>query len=167
MELRTAIIGDARSIAAVHIASWRAIYKGHMPDDVLKGLDLEQRATGWQERLALTSIDCIVAEAPPVIGFCNVCASRDPDCEAATGEISALYLDPQHWRRGVGRRLVDAAVAQAQERGYRNLTLWVLRENQRARSFYEAVGFSRDGEGKTDTRIIGTPLHEVRYVKSL
>ena len=103
MELRAATIADARSIAAVHIASWRAIYEGHMPDDVLKGLDLEQRATGWHERLALPSIDCIVAEAPPVIGFCNVCASRDPDCEAATGEITALYLDPQHWRRGVGR----------------------------------------------------------------
>jgi len=167
MELRPATIDDARSIAAVHIASWRAIYKGHMPDDVLKDLDLEQRAAVWHERLALASIDCIVAEAPPVVGFCSLSASRDSDCEPATGEITAIYLDPQHWRRGVGRQLVVAAVARAQERGYRNLTLWVLRENQRARSFYEAVGFSCDGQEKTDMRIIGSPLHEVRYVRSL
>ena len=89
-------------------------------------------------------------------------------------EILTAKPPPGSFRRSTwilstgGVELVaDAAVAQAQERGYRNLTLWVLRENQRARSFYEAVGFSRDGEGKTDTRIIGTPLHEVRYVKSL
>lgn len=164
MEVRTASIRDAREIAAVHIASWRATYRGSMPDSVLEALDIEQRARKWREELGDPDVDCMVV-APPIVGFCKVAASRDADCEPETGEITAIYLHPGHWRRGHGRALVAAALDRARRRGYRRLSLWVLRDNQRARSFYEAVGFSPDGCERTDTQMAGAPLHEVRYVR--
>ena len=165
MRIRPASIEDAAAIAAVHIASWRAIYRGHMPDSVLDALDLEQRTIQWRQRLGVPDVDCLVAEAPPVVGFCNLAPSRDPHGVPDTGEITAIYLDPTHWRRGLGRKLVAAALARARERGYHAVTLWVLGENQRARSFYEAVGFFLDGGERTDTRLIGAPLHEVRFTR--
>ena len=38
---------------------------------------------------------------------------------------------------------MGAAIARARERGFSSLTLWVLRENEQARWFYEALGFRR------------------------
>jgi RimJ/RimL family protein N-acetyltransferase len=67
----------------------------------------------------------------------------------------------------VPSRLLAAARARAQERGFQRLTLWVLRENDQARSFYEALGFRQDGSARIDTALIGSPLREVRYVLAL
>ena len=165
MRIRVAVPGDASGIAAVHVASWRAIYRGHMPDAVLDALDVDQGAVRWRDRLAAPDVDCLVAEEASVLGFCSLTPCRDAAQEICAGEIAAIYLHPDHWRRGLGRALLAAAEPLAHKRGYRSLGLWALRENQRARSFYEAVGFARDGEERIDTGLIGSPLHEVRYVR--
>lgn len=73
------------------------------------------------------------------------------------GFIHALYLAPQARRRGLGRRLLDAAKAEAPA-----LELWVFQANAPARAFYRAQGFaeaeSGDGsgndEGLPDLRLV-------------
>lgn len=136
-----------------------------MPEAVLDALDVEQGAMRWRDRLSSTDVDCLVAEEASVLGFCSLTPCRDATQEPRAGEIAAIYLHPDHWRRGIGRALLASADALARTRGYRSLGLWVLRENQRARWFYEAVGFARGGEERIDTGLIGSPLHEVRYAR--
>jgi len=41
--------------------------------------------------------------------------------------------------------------------------LWVLRENRRARRFYELAGWSADGAAKDAELLGGLTLPEVRY----
>lgn len=43
---------DARAIAAVHIASWRAAYRGLLPDAALDALTLDGREGDWRRWLA-------------------------------------------------------------------------------------------------------------------
>ena len=50
----------------------------------------------------------------------------------------------------------------ARARGFREMTLWVVDRNTRARSFYEALGFAPDGATKVEQRP-GFVLEEVRY----
>jgi ribosomal protein S18 acetylase RimI-like enzyme len=164
MHTRRATVADASGIATVHVSSWRAIYRGHMPQEVLDSLSVEQRARGWRSLLALPQLETFVAESEHVTGFCNLGPSRDRDAPPDTGEITAIYVDPDSWRQGLGRELLAAAIARAQERGFNSLTLWVLRENEQARSFYQALGFRADGCERTDTALIASPLNEVRYV---
>lgn len=84
----------------------------------------------------------IVAERDGVtLGFTVVLPRADDGAE-----LDGLFVEPDHWRSGVGRRLVDAAVAAAREGGA--ATLHVI-ANPRALSFYEAVGFERLGETPT------------------
>ena len=40
---------------------------------------------------------------------------------------------------------MDRVLARSSGAGYRSITLWVLRDNQRARRFYERAGFAPDG----------------------
>lgn len=55
---------------------------------------------------------------------------------------------------------------EVRERGHTAATLWVLRQNDTARRFYEAAAWQPDGATKDEWRPGGT-LHEVRYRRSL
>jgi GNAT superfamily N-acetyltransferase len=66
----------------------------------------------------------------------------------------------------VGRALIAAAVDCLREHGFRSVTLWVLRDNERARLFYERAGWSPDGASKDDV-VAGATVTEVRYRRDL
>ena len=165
MLVRMATTADAPHIAHIHVETWRAAYRGQMPDAVLNGLDAGRRTTFWQERLAQTRGAVFVAEdGGRITGFCDLIPSRDKDADArVVAEIVAIYILPQHWRKGAGRALCDRALATARGQGCKTVTLWVLASNGGAKRFYEAMGFSLDGATKTDRLTDGSELHEVRF----
>jgi ribosomal protein S18 acetylase RimI-like enzyme len=165
MQIRTATAADAPHIAHLHVETWRAAYRGQIPNAVLDGLGLERRAAFWQERLAAAPGQVFVAEqSGSIAGFCDLIPSRDKDADSGSvAEIAAIYVLPQHWRMGAGRALCDTALAEARRRGYKVVTLWVLASNDRARRFYAAMGFGLDGATKTDRTADGSELHEVRF----
>ena len=57
-----------------------------------------------------------------------------------TGNIWALFVHPQHERRGYGRRLHDVMVSWLFSRGLSNLWLSTM-PNTRAQHFYESAGW--------------------------
>ena len=71
--------------------------------------------------------------------------SEDADAGERTGELYAIYLDPDRIGTGPGRRLSEHAVEDLRSRGFDTATLWVLETNERARRFYEAAGWTHDG----------------------
>jgi ribosomal protein S18 acetylase RimI-like enzyme len=165
MLVRTATATDAPSIAHIHVEAWRVAYRGQMPDAILDALDVGRRAAFWQGRLTERRGAVFVAEeGGRITGFCDLIPSRDKDADArAVAEIVAIYILPQHWRKGAGRALCDRALAEARGQGYRVVTLWVLASNGGARRFYEAMGFGLDGATKVDRMTDGSELHEVRF----
>ena len=61
------------------------------------------------------------------------------------GELDGLFVEPDHWKRGVGAALVEAAAHEARMQG---LSLTVT-ANPTARGFYEKCGFTLEGERET------------------
>lgn len=143
--LRRANAGDAQAIAELHVAAWRAAYRGLLPDDLLDRLSVDERKRSWAELLSDNgSSFTLVAtdDEGRVEGFCMAATpSRDADANDATAEIAATYVVPERWRAGVGRVLLWAALAQLRADGYREATLWVFSENEQALSFYRRFGF--------------------------
>lgn len=78
----------------------------------------------------------------------------------------ALYVRPERIGTGVGRALMDALLARAESDGRASLLLWVLRENGRARRFYEKAGFAPDG-AEEPFEVDGVAVPEVRYRRRL
>ncbi|MCI8385851.1 MAG: GNAT family N-acetyltransferase [Acutalibacter sp.] len=70
--------------------------------------------------------------------------SLDPG-EGDACELSNLCVRPGYRHRGMGRALLEHAVARARERGCARMTLGLVEENQRLRAWYEAWGFSHIG----------------------
>jgi len=148
LRIRPAVAGEARAIAAVHVDSWRAAYRGLLPDSSLDRLSVDERERQWIETLGEASdrSGVIVAEeGGVVVGFASWGPSRDEDAGEHTGEVPAIYLDPATVGTGVGRELFDAATRALRQAGYARATLWVLQVNERARRFYERAGWSWDG----------------------
>jgi ribosomal protein S18 acetylase RimI-like enzyme len=132
--IRAATPTDARAIAEVHVASWRAGYRGLMPEDYLATLSIPERVALWEMILGDGQTTVLVA-GDPIAGFVAFNAEK--------GEIGALYVDPPHFRTGVGGALLTAAhehLANSAE-----VVLWVLRDNQAASAFYTRHGYEIDG----------------------
>jgi ribosomal protein S18 acetylase RimI-like enzyme len=152
--IRRAQAGDAAAIAAVHVAAWHETYTGLVPARMLSAFPLARRIRRW--RRILTSPDpsresaVFVATLPDrtIVGFGSCGRQPAPDLLAAgfAGEFSALYLLAAQQRRGIGRRLMTLMAQDLLARGMRGAALWVLRDNQPARRFYEALGAKPVGQ---------------------
>ncbi|MEV4629206.1 GNAT family N-acetyltransferase [Micromonospora sp. NPDC049523] len=171
---------DAEAVASVHVRTWQAGYAGIMPDEVLARLNVQAWA---QRRRDIGTADpehpftTLLAERDDtVIGFTTFGPYRNnqdrDDLDHTYGEILTMYVDPAHWGTGVGRELMIAGLTGLTERGWRDIRLWVLAENERARRFYERAGLVTDGEQSTYElhRTGGRPplgLVELRYATRL
>lgn len=74
--------------------------------------------------------------------------------------MTSIYVAPEQWGRGTGAALLGRAIDELVGRGWREVTLWVLAANDRARAFYSAFGFEPDGAAKTHER---SGQSEVRF----
>jgi hypothetical protein len=104
MEIRRGVPDDAGAIAAIHVHASRAAYQGLIPEALQQTFTVERRVTIWRELLTVGDGEIWIAEeAGRPLGWICVGASRDPDADATTGELRAMYVDRGSWRQGIGR----------------------------------------------------------------
>lgn len=153
MRIREAEPADAAAIAGVNVRAWRAAYRDQLSDEFLDGLSVEERFEQHRRSLEEPRAEWrtwVAEEAGTVAGFAVTGPSEDADADPTTGELYAIYLEPERVGTGLGRALFDHAVADLRERGFTAATLWVLETNERARRFYEVAGWSTDGTETTE-----------------
>jgi len=165
LKLRQAQANDIEAIAGIHVAGWQAAYRGILPDSLLDGLQVSERAALWAEWIVGPGVHTIVADVGErIVGFARSCPARpiaDPPLDAM--EVTHLYVHPSQQRRGTGLALLDRAVDIAGDEEYARIILWVLEANHLARRFYERYGFEPDGARRTDPGFLGSDVVEVRY----
>ncbi len=162
--VRKATLEDARAIAKVHVKSWQAAYQGLLPEDFLQNLSVDRREQRWREWLQNPEQMVLVYGAEDIVAFCGFAPSRDDDVDSKTvAEVGTLYALGSVWGQGIGKQLWLEAIRQMREEGFTEVRLWVLKGNDRAIRFYEAMGLRFDGKTKTETWQNGTTLHELRY----
>jgi GNAT superfamily N-acetyltransferase len=87
----------------------------------------------------------VLEEAGAVLGFVVVLPRDD-----GRAELDGLFVEPDAWGRGIGRRLADHALDAARQRGCISLNLVA---NGRALGFYEKCGFQALGEVETGSSV--------------
>lgn len=193
IEIREARPEDAEACAAAHIEGWRTGYRGLLPDEFLDAPEFAsqrmERWRSWTWADDLVDGRLFVGELRGrVVGFATcgreraqpVCdqissdgsqASKAPAVASASparGEVYAFYLHPDAWGSGVAPALIARCHEHLCDMGYAEAVLWVLRDNPRARQFYENAGWSPTGremmfEGPQTTAKLERPLPEIEY----
>lgn len=75
-------------------------------------------------------------------------------------EITDFYVEPFFVEQGIGTLLIEYLISASKKKGVHKIVLWVIKDNVKARKFYESRGFVNSGK----TRIIeGTTKEDCCY----
>lgn len=165
LRIREAGPKDAEAIAGVHVRAWQAAYRGQLTDDYLDGLTVDERLEQHRRTLEEPRPDWrtwVAEDEGAVLGFAVTGPSEDADADERTGELYAIYLEPDRLGTGLGRGLFEHAIEDLRSRGFHTATLWVLETNELARRFYEVAGWKPDGT-VTNERVDCEMRPTVRY----
>ncbi len=104
----------------------------------------------------------LVAELAGVVsGYVSLHQNVPLASHAHVLEINGLAVAPAAQGHGVGRRLVEAAVAHAAANGAKKVTLRVLGPNEGARRLYERCGFVVEGVLRDEFELDGRLVDDV------
>lgn len=150
----------ARTIAAIHAASWKVAYRGLYADRYLDHeVDVERRRH-WQQRvpeLLAGDGEIFLAQAGrQAAGF--LCIELGPDREWGA-YVDNLHVLPAWRGANLGSALLAHGTAWARARTQTQLWLWVFERNHAARHFYR-----REGWHAVERRIDDVPGGGRRYI---
>jgi GNAT superfamily N-acetyltransferase len=145
--IREARPDEADVLAAIQRDASLAAHAHIFPPE-LYPFPLAEITQRWQDFLDDPTVSVLVSEEEGAA--VGVAASR--------GEwLDGLYVLPEWWSRGVGRSLHDEVLARQRAAAWTRCHLWVLERNDRARRFYERLGWQENGE----TRVVPFPPNPI------
>jgi hypothetical protein len=163
MLIRRAQSEDGSAVASVRVASWRATYRGIVPDAYLDHMPSNEElwcriAAGAEPNSELL----ICEEEGRIAGFASFGAARPPHFDFS-GELHATYFLPEAIGKGYGRAIMRETVRALTRLGHADMMLWVMEDNLRGRRFYESLGGSQIANSRQSFEIAGRTIYEVAY----
>jgi ribosomal protein S18 acetylase RimI-like enzyme len=154
---------DAEALARVHVTAWRETYRGLLPDAYLLRMSQPAHTRRFAHALGRSGPEEIVlavADRHGLVGYVSAGPARTRTPGEA--EIATLYLLRAAQGLGLGARLLRDAARALRAQGHGSLTISVLRDNIRARGFYEHLGGEPD-PARQEPAPGGRLLYEVAY----
>ena len=139
--LREATIADLRPLADLHVRTYNETHVGPFGS----GPTYATREWQWREKLLETDAKnfVLVLETPSLelVGF--VWCHPTTDNPGYAARLNKIYLLRDYQRRGLGKRMVAAAVDRLLENGLTSMALFTEPDNTPACRFYEQLGGER------------------------
>lgn len=150
IKLRLGRKGDGRNVAQIRYRAIHEIASNDYPEKILKTWgrslskeELAKREENFNKRIKQEENIIVVAEIDEKIaGFGEISLQKT--------ELTALYVNPDFKRQGVGTAIAKDLESRAKQSGLKSLT---LRSSLTAELFYKRNGFQREKDG---THILAT-----------
>lgn len=144
--IRYANLNDAEILGKIHSESAQAGLKGIILDNILNDVfSIERRTKRFVSELSYGSPKtAIVFEKNEPVGLISYGSCRYRSNDKSWIEIWRVYLTQKYWGSGVAKELMEWGINEIVKENFKNIELWVLEENIRARKFYEKIGFKYD-----------------------
>ena len=142
MKIRSAVFEDASALAHIQVDSYRSAYAGILPVEFLAHFSYAEQTQDWRDFVTAEGPAYLLVaenEAAEVCGYA-LGSAISPSLPGCDGELDALHVRKDLRGQGIGRELVRAMALKLREAGCKRMGLWVLRDNQSAREFYEHLG---------------------------
>jgi len=139
--LREATIVDLRPLAELHVRTFNETHVGPFGS----GPTYATREWQWREKLSETDavhfVLVLETATKQLVGFIWCHPTKDNPQWAA--RLNKIYLLREYQRRGLGKRMVAAAVDRLVENGLTSMALFTETDNEPACNFYEQLGGER------------------------
>ena len=119
--------------AQVHSASWQESHQAICSEAFVAAHTPARQRAYLQEQIAQGKRFFVLVQGDECLGLISVCQ----------GLIENLYVNPAHYRQGIGTALLNYACSLC-----KHPVLWVLSSNERAIALYEKRGFGFTGKEK-------------------
>jgi len=139
VDIRPAVLADAKEIASVHTRVWHATYGDMAPKEAVQTLTMTRRFADWKQTLASGDLACktlLAVDQNAVAGFVHYCI-KNPQNIAV---IKYLYIEKTWQRQGLGQALMRRAFAGISAVGCNAAELSVVDGNTKALEFYKSLG---------------------------
>lgn len=167
-EVRPAGLRDAKTIAELHLQALSRLADDGLSKEQQEALVAVARTINWREAIEYLEPQVYLAcDAGTPLGFVGFDRSRDLGTPPTTGEIWAMAVLPEHWGRGLGLALWDAARDGLLEEGCNKVSIWLPLLNQRAGRFFELAGFKRELKTAKTVPLGAVKLEEIRLSRTL
>lgn len=148
-EIRKVKKGDSTTLADIQVRSWREAFSHIIPPEFIeKFLDIDYVSGIYERLLKENKGNGYIME---VEGHSHCIAYWDKARNFDTNDMAELiciHSLPDNWRKGYGKIMMERVLCDISLQGYTKVVLWVFKENERARLFYEACGFEETDECK-------------------
>ncbi len=156
--IREGTKNDAEQIAKLKIKNYQKTYSNIFSDQFLNEMNIEEEKQkyirGLQNRKVLVYYD-----EDKILGYVYFGKRKNhkeilPDYD---GEIYAIYVDVEFQRKGIGKKLILAAL-NGLINDYNKIILWCIKDNYNSLQFYKERSFLELESIKTE--IGGKELYE-------
>ena len=169
-EIRKAELDDVPAIARVSYQTWPHTYRGIIPEEKINSRTIESITFTWREILSELhhkGSTLVAFNDESIIGYSRFYPSRDiDDDQGKVATIGSIYVLPSFQHQGVGRALIAGILEIAKIQDFVEVALHVLAANERARKFYEYLGWEQDLDPIIENSD-DDPTPKVRYRVSL
>ena len=135
-----AVNANAKALGELHARSWRAAYKGVLPDDYLGNAAKADRAEHWRRAVAsMRARDMLLTASAGdrLAGF--LFAQHRPEAGFDIF-LDTLLVDPSMRSSGIGTSLLQRLAGEIAKDKRKGLYLWVIDGNASADAFYRSLG---------------------------
>jgi ribosomal protein S18 acetylase RimI-like enzyme len=157
LEIRAARAADQEPLAILDRAAWTP-FSSPGP--------LDEAEPFFNERTAPEDVLVAVVDGE-VAGYLRLNRGSRFRSSDHVLTVNGVAVDPARQGRGIGRALIDAAIAEARARGARRLTLRVFSPNERARRLYESAGFVVEGVLRDEFFLDGRYVDDILMAREL
>lgn len=133
---------DIDALARLHVAVWRDTYRDYATAQALAILNEDKRRPYWAAALASDHPRAgvrVAEQSGRLVGVISFGPASHPAFEDRT-EIKHLYVDRTAQGLGLGRRLMTTVLTLKGVHPDNGVALAVVRQNERGRKFYKAIG---------------------------
>jgi ribosomal protein S18 acetylase RimI-like enzyme len=138
----------ASSIAALSIEAWLNTYIKDGISALFANYVLDEFGRARIVKLLNDprEVFLVFRDVGGIVGYIRISVDRSAPVDGCSGiEITSLYVQPHHQRKGLGKLLLEEAMAFCKVQKAESVWLTVNSENLSAIKFYEKTGFRNIG----------------------
>lgn len=159
MEIRDSSVEDAGGFAALvdAVARERLFLAGTV------GFSVEETRTFISSTKSAGGVQVVATESGEIVGWCDI-VPHPYEGMKHVGKLG-MGVCKNHRSRGIGRKLLEAAVQRTLHSGIERIELEVFASNRAAICLYESLGFELEGRKVSGRRLDGCTDDILLYAK--